>query len=199
MSEKERAKQTNRRVWGWGTFPKDRHHTRIRKNMHGNLDVGKNDELHTARVRRSSTMERRREGGWNRDRREEEGREGWKGQFFPQKEKQVESWTRGPTFAGRYCTRVPECKHRVAAGQLGYWFNGVSRKNVVYRRHWCDLQPPETQRETHRETQKKQEERRVSLESVHGVGPSRVTAEITNAGVFRYSSEDAAQCCRPSL
>lgn len=154
MSEKERAKQTNRRVWGWGTFPKDRHHTPIRKNMHGNLDVGKTTSC--TRPEWDAAAQWRgggREGGRNRDRREEEGREGWKGQFFPQKEKQVESWTRGPTFAGRYCTRVHEWKHRAAAGQPGYWFNGVNRKNVVYRRHWCDLQPPETQRETHRDTE----------------------------------------------
>lgn len=158
-NERKRKSKTNKQTnVGVGYLPKRPSPYPNPKNMHGNLDVGENDELHTARVRRSSTMERRREGGRNRDRREEEGREGWKGQFFPQKEKQVESWTRGPTFAGRYCTRVPECKHRAAAGQPSYWFNGVSRKNVVYRRHWCDLQPPETQRETHRETQKKQEE-----------------------------------------
>lgn len=69
-------------------FPKHAQQFRCKKN-----------ELHTASVRHSNTVER--EGGRDRDRREEEaGREGWKGQFFPQKEKQVESWTRGSHLLG---------------------------------------------------------------------------------------------------
>lgn len=200
MSEKERAKQTNRRMWGWGTFPKDRHHTRIRKNMHGNLDVGENDELHTARVRRSSTMERRREGGREGGteigERKRGGRDG-KDNSFHRKKNRLSHGREGPHLQGDTVRESPNANterrldSRVTDSTAlveRMLFTVATGVTCSHQRHSVK----------HTERHRRSRRRRVSLESVHGGGPSRVTAEVTNAGVFCYSS-DAAQCCRPSL
>lgn len=93
--QKESGKQTNR--WGWwcetDTLPEDRHHNRIPKNMHNNLNVGKT-KLHTARVRQSNTVVR--EGGTeNGERKKGEGERDGKDNSFHRKKNRLSHWRGG--------------------------------------------------------------------------------------------------------
>lgn len=197
MSEKERAKQTS---VGVGYLPKRPSPYPNPKKHARQFRCRENDELHTARVRRSSTMERRREGGREGGteigERKREGRDG-KDNSFHRKKNRLSHGREGPHLQGDTVREYPNANterrldSRVTDSTAlveRMLFTVATGVTCSHQRHSVK----------HTETHRRSRRRRVSLESVHGGGPSRVTAEITNAGVFCYSS-DAAQCCRPSF
>lgn len=118
------------------------------KNMHGKYSF---NAQNTVAHGQCEPEEHNGEGaGRERDRREERG--GME-RIILSTEKQVESWI-SPEHLQRdtvHVYSILKCKHGPAS-PLSYWFNRVNRKNVVYHRHWCDLQRPNTAWNTHTES-----------------------------------------------